>query len=106
MSSLPAASLRPLPPNEDSEDGTPSSRQALLSRSVPKQDYSSTSKGGGTLVAPVIGDDEVEIDLQRSRESLDKCRARTAVSALQDGEESTSDSGWFHIERRKDHLTT
>ena len=109
MSSLPAASLRSLPPDDDSEDSATSSKQALLSRSVPRRHYSSTSGGGGSLVAPVIGDDEVEVDLlRRSRDSLDRRRARSAASALQDEDKSFSEGDWYHIaneNRRQDHLT-
>lgn len=121
MSSLPASSLHTLPPNNDSGDDSSSERQGLLSQSAPKRDYRSTSlESSGSLVPPIIGDDEVEVEgggyLRRSRSSLDRRRAQTAASALQGGRKNRSneqlqasgEEDWFHIaneERRKDHLT-
>ena len=121
MSSLPASSMRTLPPDRNSGEDSPSPKQRLLSQSGPRPSYYGTSwqeSSGSSLVPPVIGDDEVEAEggdyLRRSRNSLDKFRAQTAASALQGGSHQhlldSGDDDWCHVEgdhvcRRKDHLT-
>lgn len=120
MSSLPGSSLHTLPPDDNSREDSSSQKQRLLSQSLSRRDYHSTAweeSSGNSIVPPVIGDDEVEVEgggyLRRSRNSLDKFRAQTAANALQGGNPElleTTDDTWCHVDgehacRRKDHLT-
>lgn len=120
MSSLPVSPLHALPPDDNSREDSSSQKQRLLSQSAPRRDYHSTAweeSSGNSLVPPIIGDDEVEVEgggyLRRSRNSLDKYRAQSAASALQGGSQElqeATDNDWCHVDtehtcRRKDHLT-
>ena len=123
MSSVPdGSSLRTLPPNDISDGLSP--RQSLLSQSLSRRDYSSITSSskdskegsGSSLISPIIDEEDVDMEcgtyLQRSMDSLDRRRARTAASTLQrgnsEGLETAEDEEWYEIAnptRRKEHLT-
>lgn len=122
MSSVPASSLRTLPPNDgqDSVSSSSSSRSSnrrLLSQSL-SGDYGSTvqderENSGSTLVSPIIDESEIEVEgggyLRRSTDSLNRQRAKLAANTLQGRRERAgTDDDWYVIanpERRKKNLT-
>lgn len=83
---------------------------------APSDGYLSRSMGShdsGSLVSPIIGDEEVEVgSLRRSRMSLDRRRAQLAATHLATNSDPLAESlddDWFQVDnplRRESHLTT